>query len=123
MTINGTEDPLVPYEGGAVRVFGRDRGQIWSTDRTVQFWARINGCGGAPRPAALPDRDPADGTTTLRFDYPGCRGAAVTLLQVNGGGHTWPGGIQYLPPAMIGRTARDFDASETIWTFFKELRR
>lgn len=123
MVINGTEDPLVPYEGGFVRAFGRERGAIWSTDRTLQFWAGINRCGGAPRPAALPDRDPADGTTTLRFDYPGCRGAALALLQVNGGGHTWPGGMQYLPAAMIGRVSRDFDASETIWAFFKAQRR
>ena len=49
MVINGTHDPLVPYEGGHVRVFGRNRGAIWSTEHTIAFWANINGCRGAPR--------------------------------------------------------------------------
>ena len=44
--------------------------------------------------------------------------AAVKLYSVQGGGHTWPGGPQYLPEATIGKTSRDFDASRTIWTFF-----
>jgi polyhydroxybutyrate depolymerase len=37
---------------------------------------------------------------------------------VDGGGHTWPGGPQYLPRAMIGPTSGQFDASTTIWDFF-----
>jgi polyhydroxybutyrate depolymerase len=123
MIINGTADPLVPYGGGFVRAFGRDRGAIWSTDRTVQFFAALNGCDGAPRATPLPDRDAGDGTTTIRFDYRGCRRAPVALLQVQGGGHTWPGGLQYLPVALIGPVARDFDASEAIWDFFKSVRR
>jgi polyhydroxybutyrate depolymerase len=43
----------------------------------------------------------------------------VRLLRVEGGGHTWPGGAQYLPVAWIGATNRDIDASEVIWRFFK----
>jgi polyhydroxybutyrate depolymerase len=42
----------------------------------------------------------------------------VTLLTIEGGGHTWPGGAQYLPRGIIGRVCRDFDASERIWAFF-----
>jgi polyhydroxybutyrate depolymerase len=44
-------------------------------------------------------------------------------LRVDGGGHTWPGGAQYLPVAWIGHTNRDIDATETIWRFFKDARR
>jgi polyhydroxybutyrate depolymerase len=121
MLINGTRDPLVPYGGGHVSVFGRNRGAIWSTERTVAFWAKVNGCSGAPRSVALEDRDPNDGSTTVRHDYAGCA-RAVTLLEVQGGGHTWPGGIQYLPSAMIGPVSRDFDASEAIAAFFRLTR-
>jgi poly(3-hydroxybutyrate) depolymerase len=35
-----------------------------------------------------------------------------------GGGHTWPGGYQYLPEFLIGRTSRDFKATSIIWNFF-----
>jgi polyhydroxybutyrate depolymerase len=118
LVINGTRDPLVPYDGGQVRVFLRNRGTIWSTGRTVEFWANVNGCNGARRSIPLPDGDPGDGTITIRHDYQNCR-APVTLLEVEGGGHTWPGGSQYLPAALVGRVSRDFDASEAILAFFK----
>ena len=121
LVINGTDDPLVPYQGGVVRAFGRNRGVIWSTERTVEFWAGVNGCSGAARSVALPDRDPSDGTMTIRHDYQGCPRAPVTLLEVKGGGHTWPGASQYLPTALVGRVSRDFHASEAIATFFKSL--
>ena len=39
---------------------------------------------------------------------------------VDGGGHTWPGGHQYLPEWIIGKTSRDIDANEVIWDFFKK---
>jgi len=120
LVINGTRDPMVPYEGGQVRAFFRNRGAIWSTRRTVEFWANVNGCSGAPRSVALADRDPSDDTITIRHDYQSCRGP-VTLLEVQGGGHTWPGRSQYLPVALIGPVSRDFDASEAILAFFKSV--
>jgi polyhydroxybutyrate depolymerase len=45
----------------------------------------------------------------------------VVLYTVTGGGHTWPGGEQYLPSALIGATSRQFDASQVIWRFFAVL--
>jgi polyhydroxybutyrate depolymerase len=63
----------------------------------------------------LPDVAPGDGTRTRRLSY---GEGQVELLAVNGGGHTWPGGVQYLPASVIGHTSRDFSASETIWEFF-----
>jgi polyhydroxybutyrate depolymerase len=37
---------------------------------------------------------------------------------VNGGGHAWPGGMQYLLASVIGKTSKNMDASEVIWEFF-----
>ena len=119
LVINGTADPLVPYNGGHVRVMLALRGEIWSTDRTVAFWAQHNRCAAPPAIRALPDRDTSDGSHVVEADYRGCAGAPVRLLRVEGGGHTWPGGIQYLPVTWIGPTNRDIDASEAIWNFFK----
>jgi len=120
LLINGTADPLVPYGGGHVRgPFGAPRGAIWSTDRTIAFWAQHNRCAAAPAIAAWPDRDTGDGSRVIETDWRGCAGGRVRLLRIEGGGHTWPGGTQYLPAGWIGTTNRDFDATEAIWNFFK----
>jgi polyhydroxybutyrate depolymerase len=43
--------------------------------------------------------------------------ADVQFWRVDGGGHTWPGGIQYLPERMIGPTSHAFDATAVMWRF------
>lgn len=67
-----------------------------------------------------PDRDPKDGTRVRKELYNQCReNSEVVLYAIEGGGHTWPGGDQYLPQWIIGKTDRDIDANEVIWDFFK----
>jgi len=120
LVMNGTEDPLVPYKGGQVRFLGVMRfGRVLSTDDTMAFWARHNGCGPAAAPVALPDRDPRDGTRAMQIDYPGCRNASVRLLRLEGAGHAWPNGLQFLPAFMIGSVTRDIDGGHAMWEFFK----
>lgn len=114
MIIAGTADPLVPYAGGDVR---RGRGHVLDAQRSAAQWAQWDRCGSATAPVQLPD-SARDGTTTSVVRYEGCAGgSAVWLVSVDGGGHTWPGGRQYLPRLVIGRTSRDFDASEYVWSF------
>ncbi|MGQ0569083.1 MAG: hypothetical protein ACT4P5_06055 [Armatimonadota bacterium] len=56
-----------------------------------------------------------------REDYGPCaEGTEVILYAVEGGGHTWPGGWQYLPERVVGRTSRDIDANQVIWSFLKK---
>ena len=45
-------------------------------------------------------------------------GTSVQLYAIDGGGHTWPGGRQYLSPRIVGRVNRDVDATATMWAFF-----
>jgi polyhydroxybutyrate depolymerase len=47
-------------------------------------------------------------------------GTEVILYAIERGGHTWPGGDQYLPAWIIGKTSRDIDVNEVIWNFFKK---
>jgi polyhydroxybutyrate depolymerase len=118
LVVNGTADPLVPYEGGFVRGPLRlTRGAIWSTKRTLDFWADRNGCS-SPKTALLPDLDRTDQSRVVRTDYR-CTGAHLALLRIEGGGHTWPGSSQFLPANWIGTVNRDIDASEAIWSFFR----
>jgi len=105
--IAGTEDPLVPWAGNAGWFSVPDAIGYWvshdqvSPELTVDEW--------------LPDTAPGDGTRAHRQVY---GDAQVELIEVEGGGHTWPGGLQYLPARLIGRTSRDFSANEAIWAFF-----
>ncbi len=123
MIINGTDDPIVPYNGGEVTLLGSSRGRVESTDDTVSDWVGIDACPGVRETRDLPDRDPGDRTRVSVDAYGPCAaGARVVLYRVEGGGHTWPGGRQYLPARIIGRTSRDINASDEIWNFFNGLR-
>lgn len=120
LVINGTEDPLVPYEGGFVKVLGRERGQIISTDDSMRLWLTANGCA-APVDfsgalAQTTDSNKDDETLVKRYRFP-CR-VPVELIRIEGGGHTWPGGNPYLPEFMVGRVSQELKAADTIVEFF-----
>jgi len=117
----GTDDPLVPYEGGPISAVLSliDRGRVVSAEALKQFWARHNGCAEPAAVAELPDITTADNSRVVREAFGGCsEGADVVFYRIDGGGHTWPGGKQYLSPWLVGTTNRDVSASELIWRFF-----
>ncbi len=105
LLINGTADPLLPYEGGHIRLFraGRSRGEVLSAVATVAVYRRLDGCAATPQRQFLPDADPGDGTRVEAVRYSPCRsGREVSLLRIDGGGHAWPGGRQYFGRHWIG---------------------
>jgi polyhydroxybutyrate depolymerase len=115
--MQGSLDTFVPIQGGAMGPNG-SRGQILSLRATAEKWAGFDGCNSAPERSTLPDIA-RDGTTVQRESFSGCKEQAeVVAYTVEGGGHTWPGGKQYLPAAIIGKTTRNMDASEILWEFF-----
>ncbi len=115
LLINGDADPLVPYLGGKV---GRG-GLVISAEASVDKWLAADKIIGHAAVNAMPDIDTRDGCTAERLDYPPApTSARVSFITVHHGGHTWPGGKQYLPIILIGRLCRDFSASEVIWKFF-----
>jgi polyhydroxybutyrate depolymerase len=118
--VHGTEDRLVPAAGGAVAPRGRkDRGRVLSVDDTLNLWQRRNGCSGSTR-LRLPERDVDDGTRVTQVDYH-CAGAPLRHLVVEGGGHGWPGGRDWLLLRWImGKTSREFEAGEAAWRFWTE---
>lgn len=121
MVVNGTEDPIVPYDGGHVRLFdsGQSRGEILSTDATIEQFRHHNGCDSSPERFKLTDNIPDDGTTIEIAEYTNCEAdTEVILVKVIGGGHTWPGGNQYLSPKIIGKASQEINASEMILDFF-----
>lgn len=122
LIINGDEDPLVPWEGGWVGFGGKKRGKCISAMETLHFWQTADGITpGSESVTNLPEQNTKDGTKIqVLASHNDSNGADVVLYDVQGGGHTWPGGWQYLGAWLVGRTSRELNASEVIWEFFKE---
>ena len=117
MVVHGTDDPLVPFEGGRMAGRGGIR-TILPVSRFVELWLGIDGCPPEGTERRLPDKG-EDMTVTVA-GWTGCdRDTTVVLYTVIGGGHAWPGGAQYLPQEFIGRTTEQFDASAASWDFFR----
>jgi polyhydroxybutyrate depolymerase len=117
LQFDGTTDPIMPYAGGHVADFGGhgEGGNVLSVNDTVAFWSRMDGCAAGLSTRPLPVRTRFDSTRITFSDSGICRdGSSVRLYSIEGGGHTWPGGMQYLPRFIIGRTTRQIDASDII---------
>jgi polyhydroxybutyrate depolymerase len=111
VAFQGTADPLMPYLGG-----GAGQRRVLSAERSLNFWATLAGCTGAPVSTDEPDRV-ADGTRVRHSTWLGCReGRSVELYTIEGGGHTWPGGPE--AGRRVGRVTREIDATGVIWGFF-----
>jgi len=114
--IDGTADPIVPYDGGGV--YNDRNGDVLSAEATMATYRKLDRCGAA---RALPSTPvAADGTSTSFQVWSGCaRGTSVELATVAGGGHGWPGAKQYLPKRLVGVVSRSFDADTAIWNFLR----
>ena len=120
LVMNGTADPIVPYEGGVASLYGWfSAGRVQSMEGTLAHWRRVNGLDGPGRRQRLPDLDPNDGSTVERVSWIGSSGHEVVGYSIHGGGHTVPGGWQYFDKIGIGRTNRDIVAADVIWHFFR----
>ena len=91
LIMNGTADPLIPYEGGRGSSYFAADG-FWSTEKTVAFWRKLNGCESDDASVTdLPDKAPADQSTVTRITSRCPAGHDVVLYRINEGGHRMPG--------------------------------
>jgi polyhydroxybutyrate depolymerase len=126
LVINGTIDPLIPYQGGK----GASRFAVegfWSAEETLAFWRRVNGCEAQNAASIdLDDRDPSDQSTVTRVESRCPPGRDVVLYRVNGGGHRMPSSLPdarfpRIATAFLGPQNHDIDGAETIWAFFRKF--
>ena len=117
MVLNGTADPLIPYEGGDIVVFGQTRGTVISTEATLDRFSVVNGCDGRQ---TIPVTDPApDDKVTPEHDvFTGCT-ADLELWRYVGGGHGWPGAGQYRQEGLVGVVAHKPTVNDLAIAFFK----
>ncbi|MFC2093218.1 alpha/beta hydrolase family esterase [Bacteroidota bacterium] len=120
MIIFGDEDPLVPYNGGEISIGKIKRGKVIPVNDAVDFWVKNNNCNEEPEVTYINKR--MDKTKAVKYVYiPKQDGAEVVYWLIEGGGHTWPGGWQYLPKFVVGATSREIDACEEILKFFESV--
>jgi polyhydroxybutyrate depolymerase len=103
----GTSDPIVNYDGLA--------GAYGSMNETVDFWLDINGIPLETEPMETTwGPTGSDSTVVHRYVYGGGTGGTeVIFFEVEGGGHTWPGGPLYSP--YVGKVTTHIDGSALIW--------
>lgn len=108
--VHGTKDPVAPYDGGPAPA---DPSVVFSgTKDTMAHFRSKNACTDAEH-VSFQKGDATCATTSA------CAGGSeVTLCTIDGGGHTWPGGVP-LPEQFFGKTSTDLDATAAIVAFFR----
>jgi polyhydroxybutyrate depolymerase len=115
MHFHGTADRIVPFAGPAKR--SSEFPIFKSVEETIRLWCKIDGCPETPKVTEFPDKVD-DGTTVKRKTYgPGKDGTEVVLIEIEGGGHTWPG--RKPPVGFLGKSSLDISANDLIWEFFQ----
>ncbi len=119
LIMNGTDDPMMPWQGGEVRVLGRAYGAVLSTEATVEFWRTAARLPDRPTVERLPDLAPNDGCRVeVRRWKASNAEPEVVLYALLGGGHQIPGGNTPKAPRLVGNQCLDIHATEVIWSFF-----
>jgi len=126
LVMNGTADPLIPYQGGrGTSPYAVDG--FWSAEKTIAFWRKVNGCEeGDAASTDLADNDSNDQSTVTLITSHCPAGRDAVLYRINDGGHRMPGSFPdsrfvRLVNFIFGPQNHDIDAAETIWAFFKRF--
>jgi polyhydroxybutyrate depolymerase len=114
--VNGTADPVTPYEGG--RQPGGAR--VLSVEDTVKMWVSFNGCKEAPEVQEI--RGMENSSIVSVLSYGPCENySQVKFYRIEGGGHVWPGEPEDIFRSGAVKTKGKIDASEEIWKFFSSM--
>ncbi len=112
LAVHGTADPVVPFDGGVMNGRG-GASDIVSAPALAERWRAIDRCPGPLVPEPAPAGEIEQRTAA------GCAdGTTVTLVRINGGGHTWPAARFALPADVVGPTSFAIDASAATAQFF-----
>ena len=123
LAINGTEDPLILYNGGSGGIGGNVDpdfgGGVMPIETLMQKIASWKGCEASWTQMSLPNEAKNDGCQSTEYTFTNCPETSPTILiKVEGGGHAIPGEKQYLPKKWIGKASQDFSGTRRVWDFF-----
>ena len=117
MIINGTADPINPFNGGNVMLGSTSLGPVLSADATGEYWAKLNGITAAPTVTRLAHKTPSDPTFVDQKTWSAAGKPLVVLYAVHVGGHVVP--QRYFQ--FGGGQTQDLDAPVAIWDFFSKI--
>ena len=117
MIMNGTEDPLVPFDGGEVKFFGLfvRRGKVRSSRESGQYFADLNHIAGAPE---TNETQVADGVRVEQVLWRNDSKVEVELVAIHGGGHGIPQPYRR-HPRLLGPSPKEPNGPAVIWAFFE----
>ena len=119
MIMNGTKDPLNPFDGGEVKLFGLfGRGKVRSSRESGQYFADLNNIAGRPQTNVT---QVADGVQVEQVLWRNGSKVEVELVAIRGGGHGIPQPY-FRYPRILGPTAREPNGPAVIWDFFERQR-
>jgi len=120
MIMNGTEDPLVPFEGGKVSLFGLfyKNGKVRSSRDSAQYFANLNHIAGEP---ATHETNVADGVRVEQVLWRDDSKVEVELVAIHGGGHGIPQPYRR-HPRLLGPSPKEPNGPGVIWAFFERQR-
>ena len=119
LIMNGTADPLVPWDGGPIKIFRKEYRTVLSTENTVRFWVEHNKCYEEPVTVLLPDINKDDDSYIKVVTYGSVPiDVEVILYAIVSGGHNFPGANTPELKFFLGNKNNDIIGSEIIWEFF-----
>ena len=120
MIMNGTEDPLVPFDGGDVNLFGLfvKRGKVLASQQSGQYFADLNHIAGAP---GTNETIVGDGVRVEHVLWRNDSKVEVELVAIHGGGHGMPQPYRR-HPRLLGPSPREPNGPDVIWAFFERQR-
>jgi polyhydroxybutyrate depolymerase len=116
--MNGTEDPIIPWHGGTMKLWRKTMGEVVSTQKTIDFWVDHNKCRKIPVITQLPNTNKHDNSTVKLSNYTKCKNhSSVQLYTIEGGGHTMPSKKGFNMPRLVGEKNRDIEGIKVIVDF------
>lgn len=119
--MNGTDDPILPFEGGDM---ASNRGNVLSTNESINYWITRNKTDISPTVTLLPDTNPDDNSTVeISLYQNGENNTEIALYKIQDGGHTEPSILERYSnifKLIVGEQNGDIEMADEIWDFFKD---
>ncbi|MFZ9520044.1 MAG: alpha/beta hydrolase family esterase [Silvanigrellaceae bacterium] len=134
---HGSEDPVVPANGGVVACLGRTRnschrGEVLSSKATVEFWLKTNHLENSYPKTRTLDEVENDGGSAIESVYEKVkikqsevsvseRPLKVVSWTLNGAGHPPPSRVVDKGNRFVGTQNREIEFAEIAWNFFRSI--
>jgi polyhydroxybutyrate depolymerase len=122
MMVNGTKDPIVPYDGGKIFLFGQDFGKVISAPATAETFAKASQAIKDDKSIRLAHQDEKDPGSVDRLVWLKNGQPVIELYTVTGGGHVIPQQVAKMP-RFLGKITGDLDAPKEAIKFFNLIKK